>query len=61
MQAHSEQREHARRVHEAFQDPANVQKRREEKKRLKQEQHEKRLALKKERDRLWREKHEKQD
>ena len=36
--------------------PANVQKRRDEKKRVRQEKHQQRLALKKERDQKWREK-----
>lgn len=56
MKARHETREAERRAHEAFQDPSNVQKRREEKRRVNQEQHEKRLELKKERDRRWREK-----
>jgi len=57
MKEHHEAREAERRTREVFQNPANVQKRREEKKRLKQEQHKRRLALKQERDRLWRVKH----
>jgi hypothetical protein len=61
MKEHREARETASRARDEFQSPANVQKRREEKKRVKQEQHEKRLALKKERDRLWRERHGKAD
>ena len=56
MKAHYETRVAERRACEAFEDPINVQKRREEKKRLSQEQHKKRLALKKVRDRHWREK-----
>jgi hypothetical protein len=56
MKEHHEAREAERRAREEFQDRANVQKRREEKKRLNQEKHEERLTLKKERDRLWREK-----
>ena len=61
MKTHHEAREAERRARDEFQSPAAVQKRREEKKRLKQEQHEKRLALKKERDRLWREKSGEED
>lgn len=54
MKEHYEAKERTRRAREEFEDPVNVRKRREEKKRLKQEQHQKRLELKKERDRLWR-------
>jgi hypothetical protein len=61
MNEHHEAREADRRARDEFQSPAAVQKRREEKKLLNQEQHEKRLALKKGRDRLWREKHRKAD
>ena len=53
MKAHHEARETKRHDYEASQDPAAVQRRREEKKRLNQERHEERLALKRERDRLW--------
>jgi hypothetical protein len=56
MKEHHDAREAERRAREALEDPANVQKQRDEKRRMKQEQHEKRLTLKKERDRLWREK-----
>ena len=56
MKAHHEAKQAERRAREAFEDPLNVQKRREEKKGLKREQHERRLVLKKERDRLRREK-----
>ncbi len=59
MKEHHAGRNEERRERAEFQRPANVQTRREEKKRLKQEQHHKRLVLKKERDRLWREHHEK--
>jgi hypothetical protein len=38
-----------------FEDPRRVQERREEKRRLKQQKHQNRLALKKDRDRIWRE------
>ena len=61
MNEHHEAREADRRARDEFQSPAAVQKRREEKKLLNQEQHEKRLALKKGRDRLWRERHGKAD
>jgi hypothetical protein len=61
MNEHHEAREADRRARDEFQSPAAVQKRREEKKLLNQEQHEKRLALKKGRDRLWREKRGKAD
>ena len=47
-----------RRAHEEMQDPINVQRRREEKKRLRQEKHQERLRLKKKRDALWRKNHE---
>ncbi len=57
MQEHHKARQAVRRARAAFEAPENVQKRREEKKRLKQEQHQQRLVLKKERDRAWREKH----
>lgn len=57
MQEHDRARRADRRTLEEYNNPANVQKRREEKKRLKQEEHQQRLALKKDRDRAWREKH----
>ena len=57
MKSHHEARESTRREKEAYEYPVNVQKRREEKKRLKQEQHQERLLLKKERDKLWLKKH----
>ena len=57
MKAHHAARQAERRAREEFQDPATVKKRRAEKKRLKQEQHAKRLLLKKERDRIWRAEH----
>lgn len=59
MKTHYEARMAAQRRREELNNPANVQKRREERKRLKQEQHELRLARKKERDRIWREQHQK--
>jgi hypothetical protein len=61
MQEHHTATQEARRKLEEYEDPVNVQKRREEKKRLNQEKHQERLALKKERDRLWREEHGKTD
>lgn len=54
MLEHAAAREAARRSHAEFE--AGAEKRREEKKRLKQEQHAARLTAKAERDRLWREK-----
>lgn len=59
MKEHHRARMAARRAHEEFQQGA--QGRREEKIRLRQQQHQARLALKKERDRLWREKQAKSD
>jgi len=59
MKEHHRARVAARRAHEEFQQGA--QDRREAKKRLKQEQHQARLALKSERDRLWRERHGRAD
>jgi hypothetical protein len=56
MKEHHDAREAERLARDTSQNSTNVQKRREEKKRLKQEEHEKRLALKKERDRRWHEK-----
>lgn len=56
MQQHHRATQEARRKLQEYDDPVNVQKRREDKKRLTQERHQERLALKKERDRLWREK-----
>lgn len=57
MQEHYAAREAARQSREELEDPVNVQRRREEKRRLKQEQHQRRLALKKERDRVWKDLH----
>ena len=54
MKAHHHARIAARRAHWEFQQGATA--RREEKKRIRQEQHQKRLVLKRERDRIWREK-----
>jgi len=55
MKAHYESRIAARRASDKFDNPANVQMRRDLKKQLKQEQHEMRLNLKKDRDKRWRE------
>jgi hypothetical protein len=61
MEKHNAARVAEHRDREEFQDPVRVQQRREEKKRLKQERHRERLALKEERDRIWREKQGKPD
>ena len=61
MQQHYKERQAATRARQEYEDPVNIHKRREEKKRLKQERHQQRLALKKERDRIRREKHGKLD
>ena len=58
MKVHHRDLEDARRARDEYRDPVRVQQRREEKRRLKQEKHEERLALKKQRDRIWREKQE---
>jgi len=55
MQEHYRAEVTARRAREEYESPTSVQKRREEKKRLAQERHQQRLALKMERDRTWRE------
>ena len=44
-----------------YENPASARKRHEEKKRIAQEKHQQRLALKKERDRVWRESQRKAD
>jgi hypothetical protein len=54
MQAHAAAREAGHRAHAQFE--AGAERRKEEKKRLKQERHATRLAAKADRDRLWREK-----
>lgn len=59
MKAHHKAREDERRAFAESQDPIKVQQRREEKRRIRQEKHSERLNLKRERDRLWREKQEK--
>ncbi len=61
MQEHYKARQSEARARQEHEDRINVQKRHEEKKRQKQERHRQRLALKKERDRIWREKHGKLD
>jgi len=55
MQEHYKAKQAARRAR--IEDETNAQKLNEEKKRLAQEKHQQRLALKKERDRAWRETH----
>lgn len=57
MKAHHEAQRDAQRKFEELNTPAEIEKRREEKKRLKQERHESRLAKKKEHDRVWFEQH----
>ena len=57
MKVHHRARVAARRAHEQSQDPEFVRQKREEKRRLRQEKHAERLVLKKERDRIWHEKH----
>ena len=59
MKAHHQARSEERRAYAESQDPVRVRQKREEKRRLRQEKHSERLALKKERDRTWRAKHEK--
>lgn len=59
MREHDAARQAARRA--SAENETNARKQREEKKILKQQQHAKRLALKKERDQLWRERHGKPD
>jgi len=49
--------EEERRAYLEDQDPEVVRQRREEKRRLRQEKHAERLALKRDRDRIWREAH----
>ena len=61
MKLHHAAREAVHRAEMERQDPAKIQERREEKKRIKQERHELHLARKKERDRLWHEKNTKTD
>ena len=54
MREHDEARQNARRAKEEFESPASIQKRREDKKRLAQEWHQRRLAEKKDWDDFWR-------
>ena len=54
MEDHENARTNARLARDEYEDPVNVQKRRDEMKRLKAEKHQERLESKKERDRLWR-------
>jgi hypothetical protein len=54
MEEHEQTVQAVRCAKAEFEDPVRVEQRREEKKRLKQEKHQKRLSLKAERDRLWR-------
>jgi hypothetical protein len=61
MKTHYAAREAADRARAELEDPVKVQQRRDERKRLRREKHEQRLALKKERDRIWREKQGKVD
>jgi hypothetical protein len=61
MKKHYAEEIKSRRQKEEYERPINAQKRHEEKKRLKQEQHQIRLSLKKERDRIWHEGHKKID
>lgn len=61
MEEHSRARYEEHLARKEYEDPVNVQKRRDEKKRFKQQKHQERLALKKERDRIWREKQQKND
>lgn len=55
MQEHHRRVAAERSAKAEYEDPAKVQERREERKRVAQQRHEQRLALKKERDRIWRE------
>ena len=61
MQEHYRAEQAARRVRYEYEGPEGARKRREEKKRIAQEKHQQRLALKKERDRAWRESQHKAD
>jgi hypothetical protein len=54
MEAHEQRRIEARRAHAESQDPERARQHREEKRRLRAEAHAERLTLKKERDRVWR-------
>ena len=61
MKEHYAARQAEQQARAEMQAPENVKKRREEKRQLKQAQHEHRLALKKERDRIWRPMYRKAD
>ena len=61
MQEHHRAKLAARRASGEYENPASVRKRHEEKKRIAQEEHQQRLALKVERDRVWRESQRKAD
>lgn len=61
MKEHHKERKAARYAFAENQDPVRVQQRREEQRRLKQERHVARLAMKIERDRIWREKQKRGD
>ena len=61
MQEHHRAALAARRASDEYENPASVRKRHEEKKRIAQEEHQQRLALKVERDRVWRESQRKAD
>ncbi len=61
MQEHHRAELAARRARNEYENPASAQKRHEEKKRIAQEAHQQRLALKKERDLVWRESQRKAD
>ena len=55
MKAHYNETQRARTAREDYQSPERVQQRREEKRRMNQQQHAERMERKKEKDRLWRE------
>ena len=61
MQEHHRLEVAARRTRHEYENPAIARKRHEEKKRIAQEKHQQRLALKTERDRVWRESQHKAD
>ena len=57
MEEHERNVQAVRRARAEFEDPVRVNQRREEKMRLKQERHQRRLALKVQKDRMWRQTH----
>ena len=61
MQEHHAAREAAQLARLEMDDPATVQKQRDEKKRIRQERHQQRLALQRERSRAWHERHTRPD